>query len=131
MATGNPTHRLDEPCAFTVATSIWRIAEKAEKEGRLSTAAAWYLLGVEPIFCKMGSLLQGKLARFATIRRTRGAPLPCSSPNLRRKSVLTYVQLGDTDAAQSVLQAPVLHDNYAKNHFVRFCAAVSNVEQGE
>ncbi|GAA5867849.1 hypothetical protein JCM3774_005880 [Rhodotorula dairenensis] len=104
----NPEHRVNEASAFTVTTSIWRIAEKAEKEGRLSSAAGWSLLGVEPIFSKIGTVLQGKLAR---------------------KSVLAYVQAGDTDAAQTVLRSPILQGDHAKNHFVKFYASGTDADQ--
>lgn len=62
-----PSLRVNESSAFTVATSIWRIAEKAEKDGRFAAAAGWYLLGVEPMFANTGLELQAKLARYVTL----------------------------------------------------------------
>ena len=67
--TAAPSLRVNESSAFTVATSIWRIAEKAEKDGRFAAAAGWYLLGIEPMFSTTGQELQAKLARCATLGR--------------------------------------------------------------
>lgn len=68
-ATAAPSLRLHESSAFTVTTSIWRIAEKAEKDGRFAAAAGWYLLGIEPMFASMGLDLQAKLARYVMLDR--------------------------------------------------------------
>ncbi|GAA5954912.1 hypothetical protein JCM8115_005565 [Rhodotorula mucilaginosa] len=103
-----PSLRVNESSAFTVATSIWRIAEKAEKDGRFAAAAGWYLLGVEPMFANTGLELQAKLAR---------------------RGILALVQAGNTAAAQSVLRSSALQGDLAKNHFVKFYASVNDADQ--
>lgn len=104
-----PSLRLHESSAFTVTTSIWRIAEKAEKDGRFAAAAGWYLLGIEPMFASMGLDLQAKLAR---------------------RGILALVQAGDTEAAQKFLRsASALQGDLAKNHFVKFYASVNDADQ--
>ncbi|TKA53751.1 hypothetical protein B0A53_03793 [Rhodotorula sp. CCFEE 5036] len=103
-----PSLRVNESSAFTVATSIWRIAERAEKEGRFAAAAGWYLLGVEPMFANTGLELQAKLAR---------------------RGILALVQAGNTAAAQTVLRSSALQGDLAKNHFVKFYASVNDADQ--
>ncbi|KWU45896.1 hypothetical protein RHOSPDRAFT_32372 [Rhodotorula sp. JG-1b] len=103
-----PSLRVNESSAFTVATSIWRIAEKAEKDGRFAAAAGWYLLGIEPMFASTGQEIQAKLAR---------------------RGILALVQAGNTAAAQKVLRSSALQGDLAKNHFVKFYASVNDADQ--
>ncbi|GAA5986149.1 hypothetical protein JCM10908_006432 [Rhodotorula pacifica] len=103
-----PSTRVEEADAFAVATAIWRIAEKAEKEGRPAVAASWYLLGVGPLFTSMPNGLRAKLAR---------------------RAVLAKVQAGHADAAQMILTSDALQTDEAKNHFVRFYASASDAHR--
>ncbi|BGP10105.1 sporulation-specific protein 22 [Rhodotorula toruloides] len=94
-----PAFRLDANDAFTCMTYVWRHGEKAAQDRRPSDAIGWFLLIQHAAFGSLETKVKTKVLR---------------------KAVVEMLTEKDSARAQQVLQDPVLLEDVAKNHFLRF-----------
>ncbi|BGP34093.1 sporulation-specific protein 22 [Rhodotorula toruloides] len=96
-----PAFRLDSNDAFTCMTYVWRHGEKAAQDRRPADAIDWFLLVQHAAFGSLETNVKAKVLR---------------------KAIVEMLTEKDSPRAQKVLQAPVLLEDVAKNHFLRFRA---------
>ncbi|BGP26464.1 sporulation-specific protein 22 [Rhodotorula toruloides] len=96
-----PTYRLDSNDAFTCMTYVWRHGDKAAHDRRHPDAIDSFLLVQHAAFGSLETHVKAKVLR---------------------KAVVEMLTAKDSVRAQKVLQDPVLLEDVAKNHFLRFRA---------
>uniref|UniRef100_A0A0K3CEK3 BY PROTMAP: gi/647400090/emb/CDR45195.1/ RHTO0S10e06590g1_1 [Rhodosporidium toruloides] n=1 Tax=Rhodotorula toruloides TaxID=5286 RepID=A0A0K3CEK3_RHOTO len=96
-----PAFRLDSNDAFTCMTYVWRHGDKAAQDRRSADAIDWFLLVQHAAFGSLETNLTSVI---------------------HRKAVVEMLTEKSSARAQKILQDPVLLEDVAKNHSLRFRA---------
>ncbi|GAA5891306.1 hypothetical protein JCM8208_002580 [Rhodotorula glutinis] len=103
---GLPTFRLSPADALTCVSILRRVGDKASLDKRYIDAADYFLLATSTIF--------------------RSLPFASTAKSIR-KAALCYLEAGEHERVETTMQLLPSGEEEAKDHFVRFCARLSNV----
>ncbi|GAA5843074.1 hypothetical protein JCM9279_001851 [Rhodotorula babjevae] len=108
VAQGLPTFRLSPADALTCVSILRRTGDKASLAQHYNAAAAYFLLTSSTVF--------------------RSLPFASTAKSIR-KAALCYLEAGEHERVETTMQLIPSDEEEAKDHFVRFCARLSNVNK--
>ncbi|KPV73596.1 uncharacterized protein RHOBADRAFT_54798 [Rhodotorula graminis WP1] len=106
VAQGLPTFRLSPADALTCVSILRRSGDKASVDKRYADAADSFLLATSTVF--------------------RSHPFSSTAKSIR-KAALCYLEAGEHERVETTMQLIPSGEEEAKDHFVRFCARLSNI----
>ncbi|GAA5922096.1 hypothetical protein JCM3775_003489 [Rhodotorula graminis] len=106
VAQGLPTFRLSPANALTCVSILRRSGDKASLDKHYADAADSFLLATSTVF--------------------RSLPISSTAKSIR-KAALCYLEAGEHERVETTMQLIPSGEEEAKDHFVRFCARLSNI----
>lgn len=133
---GLPTFRLSPADALTCVSILRRVGDKASLDKRYIDAADYFLLATSTIFRSLPFASTAKSIRSVLRLPPPLSPSAPAAPDAdlllppRSKAALCYLEAGEHERVETTMQLLPSGEEEAKDHFVRFCARLSNVAKG-